>query len=231
MHQDLSQKAVSAALSGDWEKAEELNKSIIKTTPNDVDALNRLAKAYAELGDINKAKKTALQVVKIDPFNKIALKSLDKWKRLRGQDTKKYLTTNPSAFLEEPGKTKIVTLLHPGSSRTIAALDAGDKVKLNDHGHRMSISTFDAKYLGKLPDDLSARLKKLIGFGNEYEVFIKSASKKEIKVFIRETKRSDRLIDIPSFTGEKIDYISFTPPELVHDRNDMISIGEHDEEE
>jgi tetratricopeptide (TPR) repeat protein len=231
MNIDLSQKAVNAALSGNWERAEEMNRQILNVTPNDVDALNRLAKAYYELSDIKKAKLIANKVVKIDPFNKIALKSLEKWNKLKGGSTKGKITTSPSAFLEEPGKTKIVTLLHPGSSKAIANLDAGERVKLNDHGHRMSISTIDSKYLGKLPDDISARLKKLIGFGNEYEVFVKSADKKEVKVFIRETKRAKQLSDMPSFTGEKIDYISFTPPELVHerDRGPVESESEYDE--
>lgn len=226
MNQNLSQKAVSAALSGDWRKAEEFNKTILKITPRDVDALNRLARAYAELGDIDKAKKTAVKVIKIDPFNKIALKSIDKWKRLRKKDVTRSSATDPSAFLEEPGKTKIVSLLHPGSSKAIATLDAGDEVKLNVHGHRMSICTSDSKYLGRIPDDLSARLKKLIGFGNEYKVYIKSANKRDVNVFIRETKRISKLADIPSFTSEKIDYISFTPPELVHNKSNLTTVND-----
>lgn len=230
MNQDLPQQAISAALKGDWKDARKINQSILKTNSSDIDALNRLAKAHAELGDITSAKKVASKVVKIDPFNKIALKSIDKWKRLKKSDIKGGSATDPSAFLEEPGKTKIVTLLHPGSTKVIAALDAGDEVNLNDHGHRMAIIS-GSNYLGRLPDDLSARLKKLMGYGNEYKVFVKSTNKREVKVLIREVTRAKELEDIPSFPSEKIDYISFTPPELVHDKSDKVDMGQDYEEE
>jgi len=40
-------------------------------------------------------------------------------------------------------------------------------------------------------------------------------------VFIRETKRVKEVADIPSFTSEKINYISFTPPELIHKKESL----------
>lgn len=229
MNDDLSSKAVSAALNGNWEKAIEINKSIIKRDSKDVDALNRLARALAEHGDLNKAKTTARKVTKIDPFNKIALKSLEKWKKLKGGETYVSSPSSAKTFLEEPGKTKIVSLIHTGSVKTLSKLDSGDEVRLNSHGHKISVCTPDGKYIGRLPDDLSARLKQLIKHGNEYQIFVKSQTDNEVKVFIRETKRSEKLSDIPSFSSEKIDYISFTPPELVHKRGQIIS--ESDDEE
>ena len=228
MKDTLTQQAVASALSGDWRKAHDLNKLILKESPNDVDALNRLARAHAELGDLEKARKTAKKVLKIDEFNTIAKKSLKKWKGLKKGDT---ITSGPSsakAFLEEPGKTKIVALIHVGDSKNIAKLDSGDEVKLNPAGHRISVCTQGGKYIGRIPDDISARLKKLIKYGNLYKIFIKSADNKSVKVFIRETHRSEKLADIPSFSSEKIEYISFTPPELVHKKG---TIPDPDQEE
>ena len=112
----------------------------------------------------------------------------------------------------------------------MAKLDAGDEVKLNSHAHKVSVNTFDGKYIGKLPDDISARLRKLISLGNEYQVFIKSIDKNCIKIFIRETKRVSSLSDTPSFSSERIDYVSFTPPELVH-RKEEFEIDPEQEEE
>lgn len=216
MKQDLAQKAVSVAISGKWEEALKLNKEILKTNPKDVDAHNRLARAFAELGNLPKAKSTANKVLKIDPFNSIAIKSLEKWKDLKAGETYKSGPSSPQAFLEEPGKTKIVSLIHLGDQKVLAKLDSGDEIRLNTRSHRISVSSTDGKYIGRLPDDLSARLRKLIKYGNEYQSYIKSADSKEVKLFIRETKRAEELSDIPSFSSEKIDYISFTPPELVH---------------
>ena len=132
-------------------------------------------------------------------------------------------------FLEEPGKTKIVSLLHLGdSNKVLANLDSGDEVVLKLGSHRISVCTLNRKYIGRLPDDLSVSLIKLIKRGNEYQVFVKSSKPQEIKVFIRETKRAKDLESIPSFSSEKINYISFTPPELVHKKQTIKETGEDD---
>ncbi len=222
MNEDLAQKAIAAALKASWKDAVNLNKQILKKDSKDVDALNRLARAFSEVGEIIKAKKTAKKVINIDPHNTIATKALAKWKELREGEK-----TNPSkfsarAFLEEPGKTKIVSLLHLGDcGKVIANLDSGDEVKFKIGNHRISVCTDTKKYIGRLPDDVSVSLIKLIKAGNKYQAFVKSSSPQEVKVFIRETKRVKEVADIPSFTSEKINYISFTPPELIHKKESL----------
>jgi len=230
MDNDLAQKAISYALAGSWNKAIEVNTKILEADPQNVDALNRLARAYAELGNLGKARHTAKKVIAIDPFNPIALKALEKWKGLKKGETLVSGTSKADMFLEEPGKTKIVPLLNLGDNKLLSKLDSGDEVVLKTHGHKACVVTKTGKYIGKLPDDLSARLKKLITYGNEYQVLIKSTDKNDVKVFIREVKRSKKLSDIPSFSTEKIEYISFTPPELVHKRQDLELEGEEEEQ-
>lgn len=220
MDTDLAQEAISCALTGKWREALKINKKILQSDTRDVDALNRLARAYAELGELDSAKKSAQKVIKLDPFNAIAQKSLEKWKGLKKGDTYRSNSVTPRTFLEEPGKTKIITLMHLGSPKLISKLDSADEVILNTRSHRVTVCTEDSKYIGKLPDDLSARLRRLIKLGNEYQAFIKSANKNEVKIFIREIKRSAKLTDIPSFSPDKIEYISFTPPELVHKKDE-----------
>lgn len=227
MEVDLSQRAVSAALSGDWKLALSLNEAIIKENPNDTDALNRLARAYAELGKIKKAKIICEKVLKIDPFNSIALKSQLKWRGLKNGASLPSQGTSAEEFLEEPGKTKIATLLYLGDAKVIAKLDCGDEVKISTHGRRVAIITKEGNYIGRLADDLSARIRKLVALGNEYKVLIKSIQPDQIKIFIRETKRAINLLDTPSFPTEKIEYVSFTPPELVH-RKESISLQEEE---
>jgi tetratricopeptide (TPR) repeat protein len=231
MDSDLAQKAINAALTGNWEKAIEINSLILKNKPDDIDSLNRLARAYAEIGKINKAKETATRVLKQDPFNSIATKSLEKWKKLRSVKGKTAGSTNAGSFLEEPGKTKIVSLIHLGDAKILANIDAGDEVHLNHHGHRAGITTMEGKFVGRLPDDVSARLRKLINIGNRYGVWIKSVDKSDVKVFIREISRTPKIGDTPSFSSEKIDYISFTSPELVHDKQDIVNEVTTEDEE
>ena len=228
---DLTQKAVALALRGNWEEAIKLNKQILKDSPSDTDALNRLARAYAESMQIDEAKKTAEKVLKIDPFNRIAMKSIKKWKGLKidskNQNVNKSTTnghTLQNVFLEEPGKTTICSLLFPGDSKTIASLDCGDEVFMSPTNHRVSINNSEGKYVGRLADDLSARIRKFLKTGNEYRVFVKSIDDLSVKVFIKEIKRAEKLEDQPSFPTEKIEYATFTPPELVHKKENYSPI-------
>jgi hypothetical protein len=118
-----------------------------------------------------------------------------------------------------------------GESKIFANLDPGEEVKLFSYAHKVSINTLDGKYIGCLPDDLAARLRNLVKSGNKYQVLMKSVDPKEVKVFIRELEKGPKVQDIPSFPTEKIDYVSFTPPELVHqDTPDTLNTEESSEE-
>jgi hypothetical protein len=219
MDQDLAQIAISEALTGNWKKALAINKDILKVSPKDVDALNRLARCFAELGEIEQAKKIAAKALKIDPFNTIAAKVLIKWNNAGNDKTICGNSIANETFLEDPGKTKILSLLFLGDSSLISKLDSGDEVKLDSHAHRVSVVTAEGKYIGRLPDDISAKLRKLLDAGNEYQVLIKSIEPEDVKIFIRETKRAKKFNNISSFASEKINYISFTPPELVRKKS------------
>jgi len=225
MDTDLAQKAVAAAISGDWEEALKINLSIIKQNKHDCDALNRCARAYAELGKILLAKKTALEVLKIDPSNRIARKCFDKWKEIKkgGQAASK--VTSGNSFIEEPGKTRIVSLLNTGSPQILARIDAGDEVILNPRGHRTAVTTTDGTYIGRLPDDISLKIKNLIKMGKKYQVLVKSIEDKNVKVFIKEVSSSKGAESIQSFSSEKIEYISFTSPKFIN-REDSKSVDE-----
>ena len=229
METDLAQKAISFALAGKWREAVEVNKKILKDNPKDIDSLNRLARAYAELGELTHARNYSKKVLLIDPFNQIAKKCLEKWKSIKKSENYPCVSSSGSAFIEQPGKTKIVTLLYTGAEKVLAKLDAGDEVVLNLQGHRASVVGADGKYVGRLPDDLGARLKHLTQMGNIYQLLVKSIEKKDIKIFIREVKCSPKLADLPSFPGERIEYISFTPPELVHKKEEIAQEAESEE--
>lgn len=229
MEDDLAQEAIKQALEGNWEIAIKLNKQILSEDEDNIDALNRLARAYSEVGRLDLAKATAKKVLALDPFNTIAAKSLEKWKSAKSGEVYKSDPIKPQLFLEEPGKTKVISLIHLGDNSVIAKLDAGDEVKLNAHGHKISVCTKESRYIGRLPDDISARIKTLLKKGYEYAIWIKSAGKKEVKVFIREVKRPNNYFNVPSFTSEKIDYISFTPPELIHKKDEALVLTDDTE--
>src|SRR3989344_5987070 len=74
--QSLSNQAIDAAMDCRWDEALKLNKKIIKDDPKNIDALNRQARVYMEMGKLSLAKKSYSEVIKIDPYNPIALKNL-----------------------------------------------------------------------------------------------------------------------------------------------------------
>jgi tetratricopeptide (TPR) repeat protein len=231
MESTPAQKAVEAALKGEWDDAVRINLQILETDKHDVDALNRLAKAYLEIGKIALAKETAQKVIAVDPFNSIALKCLDKWKSLNNATkSSSHPPLSSEAFLEESGKTKIVSLINTAGKKILAPLNPGEEVKIASHAHKVSITTNDNQYLGRLPDDISARLRFLIKSGVKYQALIKSVNSTEIAVFIRETERGSGKVNVPSFPTEKIEYVSFTPPELIHKEAVETGVDETHEE-
>lgn len=230
MTNELAQKAISAALAGNWEEAERLNLEILKTAPQDIDTLNRLGRAYLEQGKKGQAQKTFRQVLKIDKYNNIAQKNLE---LLKGAKAKKpgKVAVSPDLFIEEPGKTKTVTLTKTADKKTLSSLSVGEEVKLQTRKHSIACYSQDGTYIGRLPDDLSSRLIRFMSAGNKYQVYIRSLNSPEVKVFIREVKRAKRLADYPSFpTKSELSYLSFIPPELVHEERPEMKSAEEDEE-
>lgn len=225
MDTSLAQEAIDLALAGKWSEAVRANQEILKENPKDTESLNRMARAYAELGEIAKARKTAEEVIRIDPINTIALKCLDKWKRITKVKKETDISADVDAFLEESGRTKMVRLIHTGDETVFANLDPGEEVRMVPFAHRVSVMTTDGKYVGRLPDDLATRLKNLTKEGNKYQVLVKSVGHREVDVFIREIERGEKVKNVNSFPPEKMDYVSFTPPELVHS-DQPISVGE-----
>ncbi|WKZ25703.1 MAG: tetratricopeptide repeat protein [bacterium] len=206
---NLVETAVNSALKGKWDVAVVANKKLIKIDPNDTEALNRLARAYCESGEISLAKKTSLKVIKIDHNNQIAIKAIDKYKKYQAnKSTKDHVddqSINASDFIEESGITKQTNLINISSTSVISSLDAGDEVKIVPNGHRLAVTTLANKYIGRLPDDLSAIIKKLIKNNYKYRVLIKSVTKDEVKIFIKETQRGKGFENTKSFPKELLE--------------------------
>jgi tetratricopeptide (TPR) repeat protein len=232
----LAQEAISLALSGKWEEALTANLKILKKEPQNLDALNRAARASHELGQTKSAIKFAQKVLQIDTYetssaHKIAQKALEKWKGAASSQKQPATSLSSRLFLEEPGKTKIVSLINLGATKLILNLTPGDEIKMIARGKSICVLTQTDKYIGRVPDDLSARLIELMKHGNTYQVLVKTVGKNEVKVFLRELKKAESLKNVPSFSAEKVHYIAFTPPELVHAKENPPNMPETDEEE
>lgn len=203
---NLAQLAIDAALDAKWNEALKLNKRIIKDDPANIDALNRQARVYMEMGKGNLAKKYYTQVVKLDPYNPIAsknLKIIKSFKLGNGGGQEPYINQmpklSPFLFLQEPGKTKVVALLKVAEPQKLSLVYCGMQVNMISKNRKITIVDSHSNYLGVMPDDTSFHLLKLIHGGNKYEIFIKSIKVNALSVMIKETYRSKRFKNQPSF--------------------------------
>lgn len=216
----LKTQAIQIALTGDWDQAIALNKQILVEEPTDIDTLNRLAFAYTILGKIKEAKQTYQKVLDIDAANPIAQRNI---KKLGSATTKTtasiHISTN--MFLEESGKTKIVSLINTAPAQTIKSLQMGQLVFLSIKRSKIFVQDTNKLYIGMLPDDIGKRLIKFLEGGNEYESYIKSAHDHEVLIFIKEVKRVAKFKNQPSFLfGDKLRLALEVPKKYNHSSDD-----------
>lgn len=197
----LEKEAVAAATSGNWQKAIKINQKIIKFEPKKISALNRLAQAFFKTGNLTQAKKTYQKVLKIDQYNPIAFKNINRLvdKGKRGAKTNHVNQISGAAFLEEPRKTKISRVLRLTSAQRLAEVHSGDEVKLTPKKRFVCVISQNGIHLGCLPEDLSQRLTTFINGGNRYQAFVKTISRNQLEIIIKETHRSKRFQNQPSF--------------------------------
>lgn len=196
----LESQAVQAALSTNWEKAIDLNKQILKTDDRNIESFNRLGRAYSESGELDKARSSYRSVLRIDPYNSIALKNLE---RLKAAGTGTKLNgggiLNPDLFMEEPGKTRVIEATELTKPEVLAALHTADRVTLESSGDSVSFKDPGGRKLGVYQGDLAAKLSSLLKAGNLYEAYVKSVKPTELKIFVREIKRAAKFANVPSF--------------------------------
>jgi tetratricopeptide (TPR) repeat protein len=196
MH-ELHDKAIRSALQGNWEAAVEYNLEILNDFPQNIAALNRLGRAYTELGQKEAAKDAYEQVLKIDKYDTIATKNL---KLLPHQKNNlANIALADEDFIELPGITKSSLLIKVASRDTLLGLVCKQQLTLVPRTRLVAVTTQENVCIGCLPDDLSLKLKTLIKGGYTYAACLKGASDNTATVFIRELKRPKRPSAGPTF--------------------------------
>jgi tetratricopeptide (TPR) repeat protein len=224
----LRQEAINAAKNADWPTAVTLNQEIIKQNANDLEAMNRLGLAFLKNGQQDQAKKTFKQVLAIDSSNIIANKHLSKIKN--NELSPDIIFDNNNDFIEEPGKSKIITLHRLTNKEQLNKVKIGQACKLQLKNRYISIVDEKDKHIGTLPDDISFRLSKLIASGNEYRCIIYKVSEKQCLVQIKETLRSKKNAEIVSFPSKMTNNLVL-PDDFVFDEDIPFEVtGEEDEE-
>lgn len=202
--QPLKTQAIQIALTGNWDQAIALNEEILKEDPLDIDTLNRLAFAYTALGKLKDAKDMYQRVLDIDPANPIAQKNLKKLSNVAATKIKVPTSISTNMFLEESGKTKIVTLINTAPTQVIRTLQVGQTVNLCIKRLKIFVQDEQKTFIGMLPEDLGKRLIKFMEGGNEYCAYVKSAEEHDVVIFLKESKRALKFKNQPTFLfGDK----------------------------
>ena len=189
LKQQRSKQAVALAMQGRWREAIVVNKAIIDSFPNDVEAYNRLGRAHMELGEYTQAREAYQRAMELGPFNTIAQKNLRRLEHL-GETTAGTEGTShkvePQHFIEEIGKAGIVNLYNLAPKEILARMTSGDKVDLKIEGNNLNVENRLGEYLGQVDIRHAQRLIKLMIGGNKYSTAIVSATEEKITVIIRE---------------------------------------------
>lgn len=184
-----SKKAIALAMGGRWREAVAANKSILENYPDDVDAYNRLGRAYMELGEYSLAREAYSRTKELDPYSTIAEKNLRRLAHLKetgNMPEKVFQRVEPQVFIEETGKAGVVRLYRLAAKEVLAGVDAGDKVNLRIVDSNLIVENLWQQYLGRIEPRHSQRLIKLIKGGNKYMATVISSSEDMMAVIIRE---------------------------------------------
>lgn len=200
----LKDKAIKCALENNWKEAIEINLSIIEQNPKDIDALNRLGFSYMKCQKYKESSEIFEKVLSYDRTNPIAQKNLKKVIALSESRSSENSVSDikkiDGLFIQETGKTKAVELKNLADKKIIILLETADQVFLVLKRSKVFVQKKDKTYIGMLPDEVGMRLISLIEGGNEYEARIMNADDKRVTIFIRETKRSKKFANQPSFS-------------------------------
>ena len=203
LRRDWGKEAIDLALKGEWQRATEVNQAILALHPDDVEAMNRLGKAFMELGEYDRAREVLTQVVEKAPYNTIARKNLARLDQMEtipaaGRQARKSGSVS-KFFIAESGKSGTTLLQRPAAARTLASVAPGDPVTLVVKNRSLCAYVREDEYLGQVEARLAGRILKLINGGNRYEAAVIGVNDWGVSIIIRETYRHPSLHNISSF--------------------------------
>lgn len=147
----MQTEAVNHALRGEWDKAIEINEEMYRRDNQDVETLNRLAKAYFESGDVDAAKRSYQRVLELNELNPIAKRALAAIDRAGAVLKQQREYVDMRNFVIETGKS-ILTTIHVDLPEPVSLLP-GEVVYLRIPGKPTSNDAKAAKKTKKTKKD------------------------------------------------------------------------------
>ncbi len=189
LRRQFSKQAITLAMQGQWAEAVAINKFLLENFPSDVDAYNRLGRAYMELGEYSLAREAYAKAIELDAHNTIARRNLARLSLLgetAGGAQDGIHVVEPEQFIEEIGKAGAVKLCRLAPPATLAKMVAGDGANLKIDGSNLIVENSRGEYLGQVEPRYGQRLLKLMAGGNKYTGTIISSTEEAVTVLIRE---------------------------------------------
>jgi len=197
--------AIKQAQTSEWEEAVLTNKNILNLFPGEIEAYNRLGKAYSELGQYGEARESYKQTLVYNPKNIIAKKNLDRLELLEESPVQIPTGTgriDPQLFIGETGKTGVTELLTSATGSVLARVSVGDKVQLHQIGHTILVRNSAGDDLGQLEPRLANRLITFMEGKNRYAAAILGIENGQIRLIIREEYQHPSMFGKVSFPSQ-----------------------------
>lgn len=209
LRQQRGKQAIDLAMEGRWREAVEVNKEILESFPKDVEAHNRLGRAYMELGEYSQAREAYRQTLELDPYNAIAKKNLQRLSYLKEAASAEEAPSKvePHHFIEEIGKAGVVSLYQLAPKEVLARVVAGDRVNLKIDGSNLAVESGRGEYLGQVELRHALRLVKLMRGGNKYSSSVVSSNEDSMSIIIREVYQDPSQVGRLSFPPKGLEEV------------------------
>src|SRR4030042_369142 len=208
LRRKASQEAISLAMQSRWQEAVTVNQGIIELFPTDIDAYNRLGRAFMELGEFAKAKEAYTRALELDSYNSIAQKNLQRLSLLPDAQVKvkeERREVSPDLFIGEMGKAGVVNLQNLAPRELLARMTAGNQVHLKVKRQQLVVENEQGEYLGLVEPPHGFRLARLIDVGNKYTAAIVNIDNDSARIIIREVFQHPSQIGRPSFPVKAVE--------------------------
>lgn len=217
---ELVEDALTAALSGDWKTALEMNQEVVERFGTDEETQNRTGKALTELGRLDEAVAQYRATLEMNPLNAIAIKQVPRIEELMQQKAdlpKAQAAVDVNLFVEEMGKTAQAHVILESKFDT-AILAPGDQVDLVAEKDILVVRTADGVAVGHVEAKLARRVLKFMAGGNQYTAAVATSDVKDVRIIIKETYQAPGFAGVPSFPVRKTsEFRSYSKDSVLRD--------------